>query len=1754
MMRMLASILTWALVAGQVMQPVHAVLTPLNDQPIAAKVSAKPNIVYTLDDSGSMQLNYIPEFTVSTAPAVSISAISRVGALATATVASTAALFTGEYINILGANQPEYNGQFAITVISGTKFTFTVAGAPITPATGTITYTVGSAYCRSGNNTTGCSVTLQGNNSFTSPAFFAGDFNRMMYNPYVTYYPPLKADGTPVTIAGVTDANGNMGTTVALYAGVQRDVYLQMFAAGVKDNLQTRVSVPLYCNTDWPLTAATNLAITDVGSNQGQYAAGTGGWCRINGTKYDLSAASGAPAVLDDYNYPYQSSSGATGPQYFYRTLSNKILWCDQSSPYWPRNPNVVIGCTLGGTITGGVAQTQTCVANGNRCNPTVALRNYTPNAAPDFCKTDPPAKFCAPGVKSSDSFSPGTGSAPECISCTCNLDTPPASPGHCSVNTGTNCPVVCGAAGCSASCPNIPATTGTGCSAGVPIYQKATALCSGTNYGSNQSGLLWDPTASAPSATTLLADSNGAGVVCRHNNQTYAIGGIAGLFKYNGTTYPGDVDPLNKDGHTVNGIVFSQTGAFTTQVTSSCPTVGTTIAIPRHYYTVDSVQFCDNRIVTPDHQWRGFGTGTCQAKNDLTQYKNVKYGQFHRWDLYAVAAGASPTYNPATVYPGGRVWLAASPTPANSESVNYANWYAGYATRLNAAKTTSGIAFSFLTPQGTDPIGYRVGFQNLGEELPPEGGGTPVIWVNVKDWDLAQRTAWYSALYGIKVNAFKTPILSAMLRVGNLFEKGGPGGGDPKVNPLPATAVDPIAVDNSGAQISCQNNYHILFTDGYTNQIAPTTTAGERDQTLPAWPWAGITETPPDRVVTNLHGGPWPRPFQQGLPAVSNTLADVAAYYWTRDLRDGTFGAALKNDVPSSSGNNNGDLDPSKDVAWWQHVNFSALSFGSDGVLDATNQKATLAAIVGGTQSWPDMTNPWNPTHPLGNGVGAVAVDDLWHATVMGRGSFVYAKSPIEVSYGLANILAGIQNQRTSRVGGALGGNVLDAANNVTYQATIEPGWAGDLLKIEINPTTGAFVKTWWNATQELAKQIEIPPATPTAQPWMLEANRRIVTLAKPQTVGTTILGPGVPFQYASLFAAGATGQAMLNSLAPASDTEQQKKIIAYLRGGSTFGPPYTALPHKTIEGTGVGQFRLRPSAGQDAVTYAPLTVQLGAGLGDISNAQPVIVAKPGRIYKDATDPAYSAYKALKSGRSTLVVAPANDGMVHVFNAGPTNPIAAGGGTELFAYMPRALFRGVAGAAATEDTTGIQALTYQDGGVPIYHHHMYVDSSPRVADIDFANGIGSSALTWRTIAVGGLGKGGNSYYALDLTDDAVPDETEAAKRVLWEWVNPDADVGPGGKLISGGSPGFTYGRPVIVKVRESGYPYGRWVVIVTGGYNNLSGKGKIYFLDATNGKLLSTITTSPPQPLAGTASNPSGLAQIHGFVRNSSDQTVEQIYGGDLFGNVWRVDVSARSVPTSAPDYAANVYNGVGILAPTTVLFAQLTDPSGVPQPITTAPQIEIDLNNGIDRYVFFGTGRLLHSDDLTLPAIPQQQTFYAIRDGTLTTVQTAGLPIQPRAPGMLASVATASLGAIAGGAPNGWYQDLPNDPATAEGAQRIVQDPDANANIASWIGTKIQDDPCLISLPAYLYARDYTSARSLILDSAGSLVPYIYFSTGLTGAPISGLTQADGSITLGTPANLPVGGASIITPVNFVNPISGPGVRWSWRLLSGQ
>ena len=71
---------------------------------------------------------------------VSITSITQTGGIATATVASTASLLSGQNLIISGATPSAYNGLVNIVVASGTTFTYSVPGGTTSPATGTITY------------------------------------------------------------------------------------------------------------------------------------------------------------------------------------------------------------------------------------------------------------------------------------------------------------------------------------------------------------------------------------------------------------------------------------------------------------------------------------------------------------------------------------------------------------------------------------------------------------------------------------------------------------------------------------------------------------------------------------------------------------------------------------------------------------------------------------------------------------------------------------------------------------------------------------------------------------------------------------------------------------------------------------------------------------------------------------------------------------------------------------------------------------------------------------------------------------------------------------------------------------------------------------------------------------------------------------------------------------------------------------------------------------------------------------------------------------------------------------------------------------------------------------------------------------------------------------------------------------------------------------------------------------------------------
>ena len=88
--------------------------------------------------------------TLTTVPisaqTINVTSITRSGTIATVTTPNSHNLATGVTVTMAGAVETDYNIAAVITVTSTTTFTYTVAGSPSTPATGTITTSFTTAF------------------------------------------------------------------------------------------------------------------------------------------------------------------------------------------------------------------------------------------------------------------------------------------------------------------------------------------------------------------------------------------------------------------------------------------------------------------------------------------------------------------------------------------------------------------------------------------------------------------------------------------------------------------------------------------------------------------------------------------------------------------------------------------------------------------------------------------------------------------------------------------------------------------------------------------------------------------------------------------------------------------------------------------------------------------------------------------------------------------------------------------------------------------------------------------------------------------------------------------------------------------------------------------------------------------------------------------------------------------------------------------------------------------------------------------------------------------------------------------------------------------------------------------------------------------------------------------------------------------------------------------------------------------------
>lgn len=640
-------------------------------------------------------------------------------------------------------------------------------------------------------------------------------------------------------------------------------------------------------------------------------------------------------------------------------------------------------------------------------------------------------------------------------------------------------------------------------------------------------------------------------------------------------------------------------------------------------------------------------------------------------------------------------------------EVQNFANWFSYYRNRLLSTKGSVSIAFDPIS--GTSPgSGWRVGLMFTGiadtSSIVSNFNSSELV---INDFNLNQKASFYKKFMATGASN-STPLRELASRAGWYFAG--------KMRDSSNNATDPV-------QYSCQVNAAFMSTDGYWNRTGgyalgatATGTMGDQDG--------------PSSIYNNQS------PFFD-VSASSNTLSDVAAYYHDTDLRSPSLGncSGAISGVDVCVDNAPADSSGSR----FQKMIFYALSFGAGGTLNynkdyLTGGSSDYNAILAGTKDWPTPV-------PL----TMTAIDDLWHATVNGRGQFFNASDPAAVSGAFATAI-----QQLGAVVGASSAAATSslepvAGDNFAYIASFRTSkWDGDVQSQAIDLTSGTLSSTSiWSAQSQLDAMMGLTggapyPTATTAGRTLFTYDPAASTVDKKKLLtwanvnaDATLRSYFAPSQVASC------GGALL----PLCPGETSQTLFEYLMG----------------QVSTTGNFRPRDHI-----------------LGDIINSQPVYVkAGPFAYY----DTGYTTFKNSVANRDGAVYVGGNDGFLHAFKASD--------GTELWAYAPRASMPNM--------------FQLADKG---YSHQAYVDGYISVGDIQSDM---SDATSWKTLLVAGLGNGGktsvggtDSFVGMDVTDPAAP-------KVLWEFTDTTMGKTFGNPLITKvcatgcGTSGATYKWVVIV-------------------------------------------------------------------------------------------------------------------------------------------------------------------------------------------------------------------------------------------------------------------------------------------------------------------------------------------------------------------
>lgn len=350
----------------------------------------------------------------------------------------------------------------------------------------------------------------------------------------------------------------------------------------------------------------------------------------------------------------------------------------------------------------------------------------------------------------------------------------------------------------------------------------------------------------------------------------------------------------------------------------------------------------------------------------------------------------------------------------ADEEIQNFANWYTYYRTRILAARAGSGFAFA---QQGSN---MRIGFGSLNNNATSvDGISVASIISGVRPFVGEARTEFYDNLYSLNIEG-GTPLRRSLDRAGKYFSS------DDDKGPWSDTPGEDLDENVAEEHLACRRNYTVLMTDGYWNGSDVSGSAKNDNDSTP-----GPSHSGPGGQSHNFT----PKsPFSDDR---SNTLADVAMYYWKTDLRND-----LENVVNANAFN----------PAFWQHMTTYGVGFGVTGDQDPDT---VFDAVLTGANI-PAWGNPGS--------AGKYKIDDLLHAAVNSRGGYFSASEPEAFANELALVLQEISQQSKSSASSiAVNSTRLDSGTLV-YQASFNSNdWSGRIQAYTL-AASGAIDTVFWD------------------------------------------------------------------------------------------------------------------------------------------------------------------------------------------------------------------------------------------------------------------------------------------------------------------------------------------------------------------------------------------------------------------------------------------------------------------------------------------------------------------------------------------------------------------------------------------------------------------------------------------------------------------------------------------------------------------